>query len=89
MKFDFLADPALAERFAVVNAETGEPIEDVAWADDEAGAYATISRELADATGTGVTRIGVIDAEPGVRFVGADGRPIAVKAGYQHFAERR
>jgi thiamine-monophosphate kinase len=54
-----------------------------------ASAFASISRELADATGTDLTRVGVIDAEPGVRFVGADGRPIAVQAGYQHFAGRR
>jgi hypothetical protein len=51
MRLDFLADPALAERVIVVDAETGEPIENLAWADDETGVYATIKqrpRTMAD-----------------------------------------
>jgi hypothetical protein len=51
MRLDFVADPALAERIIVVDAETGEPIEHVAWADDETGVYATIKhrpRTMAD-----------------------------------------
>jgi thiamine-monophosphate kinase len=54
-----------------------------------AGAFPSLSRELADATGTGLTRVGVIDKERGVRFVDTAGRPTAVQAGYQHFAGRR
>lgn len=44
MRVDFLTDPALAERWAVIDAETGEPVEDVAWADPEAGIWATIKK---------------------------------------------
>jgi thiamine-monophosphate kinase len=36
--------------------------------------------------GTAVTRVGVIDAAPGLRFVDADGRPLALDlAGFDHF----
>lgn len=40
----------------------------------------------AAASGTPVTRIGVIDAQPGLRVVGADGQPLAGRfAGFDHF----
>ena len=51
MRLDFLADPALAQRVVVIDAETGEPIENIAWADDETGVYTTIKqrpRTMAD-----------------------------------------
>jgi thiamine-monophosphate kinase len=51
-----------------------------------ADAFASMRRELADATGTTLTQIGTIDAEPSVRFVAQDGRAIAVTPGYRHFA---
>jgi hypothetical protein len=44
LRLDFQAVPSLAERYAVLDAETGEPIEDIAWADDETGTYATIKK---------------------------------------------
>ena len=55
MRVDFLADPALAERWSVIDAESGEPIEDLAWADSELGIWATIKkrpRTLSDPPGT-------------------------------------
>jgi thiamine-monophosphate kinase len=43
--------------------------------------------EAAAASATAVTRVGVIEAAPGLRFVDADGRPLALsKAGFDHFA---
>lgn len=39
----------------------------------------------AAALGCGLTRIGEIEAEPGLRVVDADGAPVAVPAGYDHF----
>jgi hypothetical protein len=44
MRVDFLADPALAAQWAVVDADSGEEVADVAWADPEAGVYATIKK---------------------------------------------
>jgi hypothetical protein len=55
MRLDFLTDPTLAERWAVINTETGEPIEDLAWADADSGIYATIKRRprtMSDPPGT-------------------------------------
>jgi thiamine-monophosphate kinase len=43
--------------------------------------------EAAAGCATAVTRVGVIEAEPGLRFVDADGQPLALsKAGFDHFA---
>lgn len=42
MRVDFLADPALAERWQVMDAETGEEITNVAWVDQDIGLYATV-----------------------------------------------
>jgi thiamine-monophosphate kinase len=43
--------------------------------------------EAAARCGTAVTRVGVIDAAPGLRFVDADGHPLALPlAGFDHFA---
>lgn len=44
MRLDFLAQADLAERWAIIDAESGEPIEDVAWADSELGVWATIKK---------------------------------------------
>jgi thiamine-monophosphate kinase len=42
--------------------------------------------EAGRASGTRVTRVGRIDAEPGLRLVDADGRPVAGRfAGFDHF----
>lgn len=40
MRVDFIANPEFAERYLVTNAEDGEEIKDIAWADDEARRYA-------------------------------------------------
>lgn len=40
MRIDFDKDPELAKRWLVLDAETGEPIEHVAWANDSAAQYA-------------------------------------------------
>jgi len=53
-----------------------------------ADAFGAIARGLRASTGTDLTRIGTIEAEPGTRFVGVDGRAVSVRAGYQHFAAR-
>ena len=53
-RIDFMSDEAVAERFEVILAETGEPIQDVAWADPEAGIYATVKsrqRTMSDPPG--------------------------------------
>jgi thiamine-monophosphate kinase len=43
-------------------------------------------QEAGRASGTRVTRVGRIDAEPGLRLVDADGRPVAGRfAGFDHF----
>jgi hypothetical protein len=44
MRLDFLVDPTLVARWAVVDADSGEEIQDVAWADPESGIYATIKK---------------------------------------------
>ena len=54
-----------------------------------ADGFLSISRELNDTTRTPLTQIGTIDAEPSVRFVGGDGRAIAVQPGYRHFARKQ
>jgi hypothetical protein len=63
MRFDFLADPTLAERYVIADAETGEPVEHIAWVDTDAGTYATVKqrpRTFRDRPGTSldVTRDG-------------------------------
>lgn len=65
MRLDFLADPALAERVTVIHADTGEPIEDLAWADDEAGVYATIKRRPRTMTDTANADLRIKDAVGG------------------------
>jgi thiamine-monophosphate kinase len=43
--------------------------------------------EAGRASGTAVTRVGRIEAEPGLRFVGADGGPLDLKlSGWDHFS---
>lgn len=52
MQVNFITDPAAANRFEVVDQETGETIENIAWADDEAGEYHVFrirARNLSDA----------------------------------------
>lgn len=44
MRLDFLADPTLAERYLIVDADAGEPIEHIAWADPETGTYAVVKQ---------------------------------------------
>lgn len=39
MRLDFQHNPALAKRYAVVDRETNEQVENVAWADAEVGEY--------------------------------------------------
>ena len=42
---------------------------------------------IADQAGVPVTRIGVVDAEPGLRVIDADARPLQIAArGFDHFA---
>ncbi len=52
MQVHFIADPEAAGRYQVIDLESGEEIEDVAWADDDIGEYHVIllrGRTLADA----------------------------------------
>jgi thiamine-monophosphate kinase len=52
-----------------------------------AGPAAALARRLADATRTPVSLIGEIrPAGEGVAFVGADGAPVDVRPGFEHFA---
>ncbi len=39
MRVDFIAEPEAAKRYQVIDLDSGEEIENVAWADDEAEAY--------------------------------------------------
>jgi hypothetical protein len=39
MRLNFERHPELAQRWVVVDADSGDPIEDVAWADSTAGTY--------------------------------------------------
>ena len=49
--------------------------------------YRDAIMQAAAGCATAVTRVGVIEAAPGLRFVDADGRPLALsKAGFDHFA---
>jgi hypothetical protein len=75
MRFDARADPAVVKRLQVVDLTTGRAIEDVAWADDEIGAYATFRRSgpgndiERDATGDPV----LVEHAPGsgaIRIIG-------------------
>ena len=52
MRVDFIANPDQADLYEVVDQESGEEIENIAWADDEAGSYGVFrvrGRTLADA----------------------------------------
>jgi thiamine-monophosphate kinase len=51
-------------------------------------AFASLADGLARATGTALTRVGTFASEPGVRFVDARGRAVAVARGYEHFVAR-
>ena len=49
-------------------------------------ADAAAVRAAAQSVGVGVTRIGVIESTPGLRWLGADGAPIELHArGFDHF----
>ena len=53
MRVDFMMDAEAAGRYQVVDLESGEEIENVAWADDDTGEYKVIllrGRTLADAS---------------------------------------
>lgn len=68
------AEDPEAAGFVVVDAETGEPIDDVVWADDEAGKYIQL-RKLPDGK-YDVGPLGFIrsDTKPGnIRFERIDG----------------
>jgi thiamine-monophosphate kinase len=47
-----------------------------------------LAAEVSAATGTPVRRIGRIEAGAGPRFLDREGRPVAVAAGFDHFARR-
>ena len=52
MQVNFITDPEAAGCYEVIDVETGEEIENIAWADDEAGGYGvfrTRGRTLSDA----------------------------------------
>jgi thiamine-monophosphate kinase len=51
----------------------------------EPDAAPTLVQGLREATGTPLTLIGEVLATPGVVWVGVDGRPAAVRPGYEHF----
>jgi thiamine-monophosphate kinase len=52
----------------------------------EAGRAEALARELRRATGTALTVIGEAVADgPQVVWVGGDGRPVTLTAGYEHF----
>ncbi len=55
----------------------------------EPGAFMRLSQGLARATGTPLTRVGVITAGAGVAFVDSTGRERAVGQGYEHFVTGR
>ena len=66
MRVDFTTDSEVSGRYEVIDVETGEEIENIAWADDEAGAYGvfrTRARTLSDAE----------DAD--LRLYHSDGKP--------------
>ena len=47
-----------------------------------------LAKGLAALTGARLTAIGEMTAAPGVRYVDADGRDVAVAPGFEHFAGR-
>jgi thiamine-monophosphate kinase len=52
----------------------------------ERGAFARLSAGLAQTTGLALTAVGEITAGRGVRWIDAEGRDVAVAAGFEHFS---
>ena len=56
----------------------------------EPGAFERLASGLAAATGTRLTAVGeMTSAGDGIRYLDADGRAVAVRAGFEHFVTRR